>query len=82
MKLKELEFVGGTLYLNIVSAEVTKTEMLPVEKAVRKYGELEVIEHIAYVPDGKVEETSAQEPEKGGKKASKPGTDIVILKAE
>lgn len=80
MKLKELEIVGGSVYLNIVNDADTQTMTMDAEKAVAKYGELEVIEHTPYVPDG--QETSEQEndAEKKSKKERKPGTDVVILK--
>ncbi len=80
MKLKELEIVGGSVYLNIVKVETTETMTLTAEKAVEQYGEYEVIEHTPYVPDG--QETSEQEndAEKKSRKERKPGTDVVILK--
>lgn len=80
MKFKELEIVGGSVYLNIVTEEETQTMTMDAEEAVAEYGELEVFEHTPYVPDG--QETSEQESStrKKSEKQRKPGTDVVILK--
>lgn len=77
MKLKELEIVGGSVYLNIVGESETVTMTLKAEKAVEKYGEYEVMEHIPYSPEG---ENASEESAKKEKKSQKAGTDVVILK--
>lgn len=81
MKLKELEIVGGTVYVNIVDKNETVTETMAAGDAVKKYGELEVKEHTPYTPDAEVTgEAVSEAGQKGKKKSPKPGTDIVILK--
>lgn len=83
MKLKDLQITGGTVYLNIVFANETKTETMKAADAVEKYGTMEVIEHTPYEPDGtETAENSPKRGRKGTAQTQKPGTDIVILKGE
>jgi hypothetical protein len=65
MKLKDLQITGGTVYLNIVFANETKTDTMKAADAVEKYGTLEVIEHTPYEPDGT--EAAENTPKRGKK---------------
>lgn len=82
MKLKELTILGGSVYLNIVHADNTETLTMPAKVAVKKYGELEVVEHIPYVPSEQPDDKNAADtnPKGKDKKAVASGTDVVILK--
>lgn len=83
MKLKDLQITGGTVYLNIVFANETKTDTMKAEDAVEKYGALEVIEHTPYEFDGtEAAEDTPKRGKRGTAQTQKPGTDIVILKGE
>lgn len=76
MRVKDLAIVGGKVYLNIVSDTTTKTTIMPARRAVAKYGQKEVIEHIPY--DGKDRTAAGITLEKG---VDKPGTDFIKIKA-
>lgn len=78
MKLKELTLVGGTVYLNIVRTDETETKTIAADKAVERYGDLEVIEHLPYNPENALKESGDDKPKKDGK-PTKEGTDTVIL---
>jgi len=76
MRVKDLAIVGGKVYLNIVSDTTTKTTIMPARRAVAKYGQKEVIEHIP--DDGKARTAAGITLEKG---VDKPGTDFIKIKA-
>lgn len=87
MKLKDLTLVGGTVYLNIVRAAETETMTLSAAAAVKRYGDMEVLEHRPYedstdseatvaVPDGS---PSGKKGKRSKNETLKPGTDVVVL---
>ena len=82
MKLKELNIIGGSVYLNIVHKNETETLTMPAKAAVAKYGELEVTEHFPYEPTQQPADEDVADTKPNGKdrKTIADGMDIVILK--